>query len=49
MSPHRIINTVGSTDIETVKTIEHLLCSLFINKIDNVLVETIGPEIPILD
>ncbi|MCS6955585.1 MAG: UDP-3-O-acyl-N-acetylglucosamine deacetylase [Candidatus Calescibacterium sp.] len=49
MSPYRIINTIGSTDIEIVKTIEHLLCSLFINKIDNVLVETTGPEIPILD
>lgn len=35
--------------MEIVKTIEHLLCSLFINKIDNLLIEIDGSEIPILD
>lgn len=32
-----------------VKTIEHLLCSMYLNKIDNLLIETLGIEIPILD
>lgn len=35
--------------MENVKTVEHLLCSLFIHKIDNILIEIMGQEIPILD
>ncbi|MFN3995491.1 MAG: UDP-3-O-acyl-N-acetylglucosamine deacetylase [bacterium] len=49
LNPYNVVNTVGSTDLEYVKTIEHLLCSLFLHKIDNILIEIIGQEIPILD
>ncbi len=49
INPFIISNTQGSTDLPGLKTIEHLLASLFINKIDNILIEVIGPEIPILD
>jgi len=44
-----VVNSVGSTDLKFVKTIEHLLASLFLTKIDNILIEVNGSEIPILD
>ena len=49
LSPFKIVNTLGSTDLTVVKTIEHLLAALFFNKVDSVLIEVFGSEIPILD
>lgn len=49
LSPFKVINTFASTDLSFVKTVEHLLAALFLNKIDNVLIEVFGLEIPILD
>lgn len=49
LSPYAVVDTIGSTNLEIVKTVEHLLCSLFLNKIDNILIEVQGEEIPILD
>lgn len=49
LSPFKVVNTLASTDLVFVKTIEHLLAALFLNKIDNILIEILGSEIPILD
>jgi UDP-3-O-[3-hydroxymyristoyl] N-acetylglucosamine deacetylase len=49
LNPFKVINTLASTDLILVKTVEHLLSSLFLNKIDNVLIEVLGLEVPILD
>ena len=41
--------TALSNHGETVRTVEHLLAALYSAKIDNVLIELEGIEIPILD
>ncbi|MGC8814831.1 MAG: UDP-3-O-acyl-N-acetylglucosamine deacetylase [bacterium] len=49
LNPFKVVNTLASTDLVFIKTIEHLLAALFLNKIDNILVEVLGSEVPILD
>jgi UDP-3-O-[3-hydroxymyristoyl] N-acetylglucosamine deacetylase/3-hydroxyacyl-[acyl-carrier-protein] dehydratase len=48
-----VVETTRSTTIEAngarVSTIEHLMAALVGNKVDNVLIEINGPEVPILD
>lgn len=43
-----LATTLGRDDV-TVSTVEHLLAALHIARIDNLLVEVDGPEVPILD
>lgn len=53
LSPDRIFETQLCTGVklkkEMLMTIEHLLSSMFSEKIDNLLVEVRGPELPIFD
>jgi UDP-3-O-[3-hydroxymyristoyl] N-acetylglucosamine deacetylase/3-hydroxyacyl-[acyl-carrier-protein] dehydratase len=48
-----VVETTRSTTIEAngarISTIEHLMAALVGNKVDNVLIEINGPEVPILD
>jgi UDP-3-O-[3-hydroxymyristoyl] N-acetylglucosamine deacetylase len=53
LSPDKVVSTMNNTQIgmngHSIKTVEHLLASLYGLGIDNVLVEVYGQEIPILD
>lgn len=50
---HNVVDTFQATTIgaggATVSTVEHLMAALYGSRIDNVLVEVNGPEVPIFD
>ncbi len=48
VSSLELATTLGRDDV-TVSTVEHLLAAIHIARIDNLIIEIDGPEIPILD
>jgi UDP-3-O-[3-hydroxymyristoyl] N-acetylglucosamine deacetylase len=45
----RLCTAVGNEDGVRVSTIEHLMSALYGGEIDNAIIETNGPEVPIMD